>query len=150
MSTEQHLLLVRHGETQGNREQIAHGQTESPLNEHGIKQAQSTAEMLLGWERGYDKIYCSPLSRAHDTAQAISDALGLPLSVHSGLMENNLGDLEGVTYKELHEFGYAKYSIMDDDFTGHNGESPRAVADRIEQSLLEIRALHPYENLIIV
>ena len=150
MSTEQHLLLVRHGETQGNREQIAHGQTESPLNEHGIKQAQSTAEMLLGWERGYDKIYCSPLSRAHDTAQAISDALGLPISVHSGLMESNLGDLEGATYKELYEFGYAKHSILDDDFAGHNGESPRAVADRIEQSLLEIRALHPNENLIIV
>ncbi|MBT3833821.1 MAG: DUF1679 domain-containing protein [Gammaproteobacteria bacterium] len=150
MTTEQHLLLVRHGETQGNREQIAHGQTESPLNEHGIKQAQTTAEMLQGWERSYDKIYCSPLSRAHDTARAISNALGLPISVHSGLMESNLGDLEGATYKELHEFGYAKHSIQDDDFTGHNGESPRAVADRIERSLLEIRALHPGENLIIV
>ena len=150
MATEQHLLLIRHGETQGNREQIAHGQTESPLNERGRKQAQSTAEMLCGWERVYDKIYCSPLSRAHDTAKAISDALGLPISVHSGLMESDLGDLEGVTYKELYEFGYAEHSIRDDDFAGHNGESPRALADRIEESILEICSLHPNENLIIV
>ena len=150
MSTEQHLLLVRHGETQGNRDQIAHGQTESPLNERGRKQAEITAKMLRGWERTYDKIYCSPLSRAYDTAQAIADALELPISVHSGLMESNLGDLEGVTYKQLHEFGYAKHSIRDDDFTGHNGESPNAVADRIEESILEIRARHPKENLIVV
>lgn len=150
MTTQQHLLLVRHGETEGNREQIAHGQTESPLNEHGVKQAQSTADVLLGWDRDYDTIYCSPLSRAHDTAQAIADTLGLDINVHQGLIESNLGDLEGVTYKELYEFGYAKHSIIDDDFTGHNGESPRAVADRMEQSLREIRTLHPNQNLIIV
>ena len=150
MKTERHLLLVRHGETQGNREQIAHGQTESPLNEHGVKQAHSTAEMLRTWKRRYDKVYCSPLSRAHDTGLAIAEALGLPINIHPGLMEGNLGDLEGVSYKELYEFGYAEHSIRDDDFTGHHGESPRAVADRMEQSLLEIQALHPNENLIIV
>ena len=150
MTTHQYLMLVRHGETQGNREQIAHGQTETPLNEHGLKQARKTAEVLGIWERDYHQIYCSPLSRAHDTAQAISNTLGLSISVHDGLIESNLGDLEGVTYKELYEFGYAKHSVLDDDFNGHNGESPRAVADRMERSLSEIRALHPKKNLIIV
>ena len=32
-------MFVRHGETEGNQEQIAHGQSESPLNDRGIEQA---------------------------------------------------------------------------------------------------------------
>lgn len=150
MTEATHLLLVRHGETVGNLEQIAHGQTESPLNERGQQQAQLTADLLKGWERSYDRVYASPLSRAHDTARAIAETLALPLSIHTGLMESHLGVLEGVTYKELDDFGYARRSIEDDDFTAHNGESPRQVSDRMEQTVTEIRALHPGENLIIV
>ncbi len=47
----QHLMLVRHGETVGNLEQIAHGQSESPLNERGVRQVEITARMLRDWER---------------------------------------------------------------------------------------------------
>ena len=150
MTESQHLLLVRHGETVGNREQIAHGQTESPLNERGIEQARMTAALLKDWERAYDRVYASPLSRAHDTARIIAETLGLPLSLHTGLMESHLGVLEGVPYEQLDSFGYARRSIEDDDFTGHDGESPRQVGDRMEQALAEIRALHPRENLILV
>jgi broad specificity phosphatase PhoE len=150
MTESQHLLLVRHGETVGNREQIAHGRSESPLNDRGIAQAQLTAELLNGWERSYDRVYASPLSRAHDTAKAIAEKLGLPLSLHTGLMESHLGILEGVPYEKLDSFGYARRSIEDDNFTGHEGESPRQVGDRMEQALAEIRALHPGENLILV
>ena len=60
MTKERYLLLVRHGETVGNLEQIAHGQTESPLNDRGIQQATMTAEMLKTWQRPYDLIYASP------------------------------------------------------------------------------------------
>ncbi len=150
MNSKQHLLLVRHGETQGNREKIAHGQTESPLNDAGKKQAQATAERLSSWKTKFHGIYCSPLSRAKDTAKAISEALNLPITVHAGLIESSLGDLEEATYKELLDFGYAEQSIKNDNFNGHNGESPVAVADRLENSILEIRSLHENENLIIV
>ena len=50
MSEKQQFLFVRHGETVGNQEKIAHGQTESPLNDRGIRQAQSTAAMLRTWD----------------------------------------------------------------------------------------------------
>lgn len=146
----QHILLVRHGETEGNLEQIAHGQTESPLNERGQQQAALTAEFLTGWDREYHLVYASPLSRAHHTGEAIADRLGIPLHVHTGLMEGNLGKLEGVTYRELHEFGYAKYSIRDDDFDDHGGESPNRLGDRMAGALAEIRSRHPDENIIIV
>jgi broad specificity phosphatase PhoE/thiamine kinase-like enzyme len=150
MSEKQQFLFVRHGETVGNLEQIAHGQTESPLNDRGIRQAQSTAAMLRGWDTEYHRVYTSPLSRAHHTGQHIAEALGLPIDTHDDLVEGFLGDWEGITYEELNEVGFAKHSIRDDNFRGHNGESPNQLADRMASVLEEIRAQHPGENIIFV
>ena len=150
MSQIQHLLFVRHGETVGNLDQIAHGQSESPLNARGVRQAEITAQMLRDWERDYHRVVTSPLSRAHDTGQHIAKSLGLPIDVHNDLAEAFLGDLEGATYQELDDFGYARNSIRDDDFDGHNGESPNQLADRMARTVSEIRSRHPRENIILV
>lgn len=150
MSRLRHLLLVRHGETVGNLEQIAHGQSESPLNERGVRQAELTARMLRDWDREYHRVFTSPLSRAHDTGQHIAKSLGIPIAIHDDLAEAFLGDLEGVTYQELDQSGYAKRSIRDDDFTGHNGESPNQLGARMLRALNEIRSWHPDGNLILV
>ena len=140
MTESTHLMFIRHGETVGNSEQIAHGQSESPLNARGIQQAKSTAEMLNGWHRTYHRIYASPLSRAHDTGKHISEALQLPIHIHEGLKEGFLGDWEGVTYEELGTFQFARRSIKDDDFSGHNGESPNQLARRVVHAIHEIRS----------
>ncbi len=150
MPSIQHLLFVRHGETVGNLEQIAHGQSESPLNARGVLQAEMTAQLLGDWERDYHRVYTSPLSRAHHTGQYIADRLGLPIDIHHDLIEGFLGDWEGVTYRELDELGFAKRSIKDDDFSGHRGESPNQLADRMARTVKEIRARHPNENIILV
>jgi len=145
-----YLMFIRHGETVGNQEHIAHGQSESPLNERGIAQALNTAQMLTGWQRSYHRVYASPLSRAFDTGKHISTALKLPIHTHDGLQEGFLGDWEGVTYQQLGEFGFAKRSIKDDDFCGHNGESPNQLAKRMSNTITEIRSNHDGENIIIV
>ncbi len=150
MRKKQQFLFVRHGETVGNLEQIAHGQTESPLNDRGIRQAQITADMLRGWSTQYHRVYTSPLSRAHHTGEHIAEALGLPLDIHDDLVEGFLGDWEGITYQELSDVGFAKHSIRDDNFRGHNGESPNQLADRMANVLEEIRDQHPEENIIFV
>ncbi len=148
--TGQHLMFVRHGETVGNIERIAHGQSESPLNHRGIQQAEFTAKLLIDWERSYHRIYASPMSRAQDTARAISSATGLPIHTHENLKEGYLGDWEGITYQQLAEFEFAKKSILDDDFDGHNGESPNQLAKRMSSAVYDIRNRHPEENIIIV
>ncbi|MFT5011366.1 MAG: broad specificity phosphatase PhoE [Patiriisocius sp.] len=148
--TGHHLMFVRHGETVGNIEQIAHGQSESPLNDRGKQQVAFTAEMLTNWETPYHRVYASPMSRAHDTGLKISEALGLPIHLHEGLKEGFLGDWEGITYKQLSDFEFAKKSIMDDNFKGHNGESPNQLANRMFKAINEIRADHADENIIIV
>ncbi len=146
----QHLLLIRHGETVGNLEKIAHGQSESPLNDRGIAQAMATAAMLREWQRTYHRVYTSPLSRAHHTGQHVAEALSLPIDIHDHLIEGFLGDWEGVTYQELDDFGFARHSIKNDDFDGHNGESPNQLGRRVHGAIAELRERHPQENLIIV
>lgn len=143
-------MFIRHGETVGNREQIAHGQSESPLSDRGIEQARSTATMLNGWHNSYHRVYASPLSRARDTGRHISDELQLPFHIHEGLKEGSLGDWEGVTYEQLGEFEFARRAIRDDDFDGHNGESPNQLAERVMAAIDEIRSDHSGENIIIV
>ena len=150
MTEHQHLLFVRHGETVGNLDLIAHGQTESPLNARGIRQATLTAEMLKTRDRDYQLVYASPLSRAHHTGKIIAENLHLPLHTHPELIEGHLGILEEVTYQELEDFGYGKKSIKDDDFDEHGGESPNTLAVRITGGIADIRKKHRVENIIIV
>jgi len=146
----QHLMLVRHGETVGNKDQIAHGQTESPLSHRGVAQARCTAQMLQNWQPTYQRVYTSPLSRAQDTGRYISEALELPMHVHDGLQEAFLGKLEGVSYAQLGEFDYARRSMQDDDFNDHQGESPNQLAQRITSAIQDLRNLHANENIIVV
>jgi broad specificity phosphatase PhoE len=143
-------MFVRHGETVGNKDKIAHGQTESPLTQLGISQARLTAEMLTSWETKYHRIYASPLSRAFDTGTHIANALNLPIHTHEGLMEGFLGDWEGITYAQLDEVGFARKSIRDHHFDGHNGESPQQLSLRMTATISGIQDEHSDENIIIV
>ncbi len=145
-----HLMFIRHGETLGNYEAIAHGQTESPLNERGIQQARHTADLLENWAVTYDRIYASPLSRAQDTAKLINAKLRLPLHTEAGLMEADLGDWEGATYEQLRAARYMERSIADDHFSGGNGESSAAIAARVSLAISEVFSRHPEENIILV
>ena len=145
-----YFTFVRHGETFGNREEIAHGQWESPLTDLGLAQAQRAGRALAGWQRRFHRVYASPLSRALETGRIVAEALELPLHEHAGLMEGSLGDWEGITYEQLGEVRFAEQSIRDDDFRGHNGESPRQLAERMTRTLLHIRQEHPNENIVIV
>lgn len=146
----QHLLLIRHGETLGNAEKIAHGRSESPLNQRGVAQAKATARLLKRWRHAYQRVYTSPLSRARHTGEHLAEALSLPIAVHEHLIEGSLGDWEGATYQALEDFGFARRSIEDDDFDGHNGESPNQLGTRMIGAVAEVRSRHANENIIVV
>lgn len=63
------IFLIRHGETAWNSEGIFRGQSEIPLNERGLQQARATGEYLQAIN--FDAVFCSPLSRARQTAEAL-------------------------------------------------------------------------------
>ncbi len=93
------LLLVRHGETDWNREGRFQGHTDVALNEAGRAQARAVAERLR--TRGVHAVASSDLARARETAEIIAAACELPLAcVEPMLRERSYGCFEGLTRDE--------------------------------------------------
>src|SRR5579871_641611 len=93
------LYIVRHGETEWNRDGRVQGHTDVPLSGEGIEQARRVAERLS--REPISAVWSSDLARALDTARAI--AAPHDLEVHSTplLRETMLGEWEGLTEPEI-------------------------------------------------
>ncbi len=87
------LLVVRHGQTGGNGNRYV-GREDEPLDAVGREQAAALVGLLAG--RPLDAIYCSPLSRARDTALPLADARGLAVHVRDALQEIDYGHYQGM------------------------------------------------------
>jgi len=94
------ILLVRHGETDGNAARILQ-RPDVPLNEHGMHQAKHLARRLS--VHGFVHILCSDLLRARMTAAPLADCSGIPIEQSPLLQERNFGDLRGLAYAALPE-----------------------------------------------
>jgi len=95
------LLLVRHGETESNRQGLALGRADLPLNENGRRQAGCLAKTLAS--EPLAAVYSSPLTRAADTATAIALEHGLKVQTETELIEMDIGEAEGLTFIEVRE-----------------------------------------------
>ena len=89
------FYFMRHGETDWNRRSVYMGQTDIPLNEFGIQQAQQAVKLLEGIE--FTSIASSSLLRAIHTAQIIAEKVSKPITIIDDLKECSLGTLEGLT-----------------------------------------------------
>lgn len=88
------LLVVRHGETAFNAEKRYLGALDPPLNAHGIAQAHSLRNAL---PPTLDRLVCSPLLRARQTAEIVCKDRSLTLSIDAAFRERNVGVFEGLT-----------------------------------------------------
>lgn len=93
------LFLIRHGETEWNRQHLLQGNRDIPLNEAGIRLAVQTAEGLRQAGLTFDRIYSSPLQRAKRTAQLLCP--NQPLVLDDRLRELSFGDYEGTVCPAL-------------------------------------------------
>lgn len=94
------LLLVRHGESEWNAAGRWQGQADPPLSELGRRQARA-AGATVG---AVDAVVASPLERAHHTAEAISESVGVgPVLVLPDLMERHAGEWQGLTRAQIDE-----------------------------------------------
>jgi broad specificity phosphatase PhoE len=92
------IYLIRHGETDWNRQGRLQGLEDIELNSTGVRQAQACARALSGLT--ISGIVTSPLRRAKVTADIIAAELGLPVIVDAGLTERDFGRLSGLTAAE--------------------------------------------------
>lgn len=93
------LILVRHGQTEWNKEQIFRGSRDIELDKTGRRQAEALGERLRS--RKIDAIYSSSLKRAMSTAEAIARLQGLPVMVGPGLVDMSFGQWEGISHSEV-------------------------------------------------
>jgi alpha-ribazole phosphatase len=99
------LILIRHGESDGNVQRKFSGFQDVDLTEKGIWQAKRLAQRLE--EVSVDTIYCSDLKRARHTAEIIFGDRGKDIVTNSKFREINFGVWEGYTFEEVKsKFGY--------------------------------------------
>lgn len=91
------LILIRHAETDANRNYVVQGRFDNPLNEYGIRQAEQTGMFLKNRGEKFDLVFSSPLKRAFNTAKLILQGMqrSKPIIVHQNLIERNFGDYDG-------------------------------------------------------
>lgn len=92
-------LLIRHGETDWNREARIQGQLNVPLNEVGRAQASRLAERLRG--EGIEVAYSSDLIRTYETAEIALAGSGLPIHRTADLREISFGAWQGKRWAEI-------------------------------------------------
>jgi len=95
------VVLVRHGETEGNVRGIVQGQLDTPLTEKGISSTLIKAKKISHFP--FDAVYCSDLKRTVETFKLIQRGIeGLPGPVFTrALREIDFGDLAGRLKKEI-------------------------------------------------
>ena len=125
------VILVRHAETEWNRERRNQGRSDIPLNDLGRWQAERVALRLR--DEPIALVCSSPLQRAIHTARAIAEPHGVRVRVEPGLRELDQGDLEGLTFEELrrrHGDLIRAWTADPTDVLMPGGETMRQVQER--------------------
>ena len=145
------LLLVRHGETERNREGRVLGHGAQSLTDEGRRPAVALARALS--RESITTIYSSPLKRAVETAEVIGDKLGLPVQVAADLAEVDAGALDGLNSGEMRT-GYPDFMALWDRDPGSavmpGGESLAQVQQRAWRSVQSFLGEHPEANVVAV
>ncbi|WP_114855655.1 histidine phosphatase family protein [Brachybacterium sp. YJGR34] len=95
------LVLVRHGQTDYNRDGRLQGQVDIPLNETGGRQAAALAAVVA--RNPPDVLVASPLQRARETARIIGRSAGLEVATDPAFLERSFGDWEGLRGEEIRD-----------------------------------------------
>jgi len=146
------IILVRHGQTEWNREERFRGLADVPLNETGLAQAEATGRRIAAaWH--VSAVYSSPLSRALKTAEAIAHHFNLPVQAHPLLADINYGEWQGLSPKEVK----VKWpAILDTWYHSPGmaeipgGESLNSVRARGLSTARELADIHPGQTLVLV
>ena len=135
------LILIRHGESEGNASGVIQGRMDFGLSPTGVLQAHATAHYLAALE--IDRVVTSPLRRAADTAETIAGPLGRVVVPMPELMEYDIGEASGLSSAGLRQRFpgvFAAYtSGRRPEFPGEEGRG--MFQARLEKALDAFRAM---------
>jgi broad specificity phosphatase PhoE len=130
------VLLIRHGQSEGNAAGRFGGHSATPLSPRGRLQAEATAQALSS--ENLTAIYSSDLTRAVETAMPLARLTGLDVEQTEAFRERNIGVMEGLTFEEAaaqHPEQYAALIRRDFDHVLLGGESYRQRLDHTSHQL---------------
>lgn len=145
------FYLLRHGETDWNRERRIMGRRPVPLSERGRTQLLGLAPHLKAL--GIDKIFTSPLPRCRSTAELVAGQIGdVPVFDEEGLTEVHYGAWEGRTFRELVEEPEFHDYWKDPVATAYpgGGESLLDVRNRVFAAMARVAAAADGQPTIVV
>lgn len=134
------LILVRHGQTDMNKEHKYYGRLDVPVNEIGKEQAKKACNNLEAFNIDYDKIYSSNLKRAYETAEIINYKK-YDICIDERLQEMDFGIFEGLSYDEIMEKYPEEMGKLKDDWRTYSyviGENPYEMQERAIEFLNSI------------
>ena len=146
-----HLFLVRHGATVWHAENRYAGRSDVALDPNGYAQA----ERLAAWasEAELAAIWCSPLTRAQETAAPAARATGLIPRVDERLREVDFGQIEGKTIAEAQQLfpeEIRRFKADPATYPMPGGEDPHEAAHRAVSALRDIAVAHPNGRVLVV
>jgi probable phosphoglycerate mutase len=146
------LFIIRHGETDNNKQHIIQGRSlDASINELGQLQAQAICDALEPYE--VHKIVASALRRTHETAQPLASQRKLDIHKYPELDEINFGVLEGKVFTEIKDEVMEvteKWKGGNVDYAPENGESPRETYARANTKIEEVLESSTEESIVFM
>ncbi|MBP7564830.1 MAG: histidine phosphatase family protein [Burkholderiaceae bacterium] len=145
------FILIRHGETDWNRELRFQGQVDPPLNATGLEQARRLSERLAGEK--IDHFYASDLLRTRQTAEPTGRVLSLAPALDAALREQHFGSVDGMRAGDIqrdHPQAWAQWTQFLPDYALPGGESARTFHTRVMAAMDRLAAAHAGQTVLVV
>ncbi|MBC5786225.1 histidine phosphatase family protein [Ramlibacter sp. USB13] len=145
------LVLIRHGETDMNRELRFQGQVNVGLNATGHEQARRLGARMAAEKA--DAVYVSDLLRACQTADPVAGGLAIPYVTEAGLREQHFGKVDGMRVEDIqrdHPEAWAGWLRFEEDFAMPDGESTREFHARVIGAVQRLVAAHAGQTVVVV
>lgn len=126
------FLMIRHGQSEANLQEICSGHVDVALTDLGREQARTAGKLIAALPEGWQpkRIVHSHLSRARDTASLINESLGgLPMSETPDIAEQHFGDWEGQAW----DYTRPRIHAGEDP---ENGETHLAFQTRVKRAII--------------
>ena len=145
------LYMIRHGETDWNKEKRLQGQSDTQLNEYGIELARITGEALK--DVHFDYIFSSPLKRAYKTAELIRMDRPVKIITDDRLKEICFGVNEGVSSELITEDFHYFFDAPDKYIPAQGGETYEQLCARsqafIDSVIVPLSLKEPKATVLI-
>jgi len=143
--------IVRHGRTALNADGRFRGLADPPLDTVGLQEVRSTALRLSG--RSIAAIATSPLLRARQTAEAITQVVGVEAAIEPGLIDADMGQWQGLTREEAaarDPAEYERYRSNPRRLVIPGGDDVAAVEERVRTTIEELAAENDDLEVVVV